>query len=133
MAKNYSNNQTQFGIEEPILDGQTRMPKAEKVVVGPIDTVQIALVKKRQLLIIGATGLVLVVIGVLVLIGMNLGSGQVIPQISDQSPTPTPEVVDLSLREQIDLLTNQVEQFEKPSRSLVFPSVETDIRINELK
>jgi len=130
MPKDYL-SQTQFSIEEPILDGQAKMPEEEKKVEPDQLDKQAALKKKRLYFILAAVGSGLIIVGIIVLFGMSLSST---PQITQApSPTPTPVVVepDLGLREQIDVLVDEVNQYEKPSRSLVFPSVEADIRVPE--
>ena len=131
--KNNLPNQTQFTIEDPILSGRPHLPEEEKKPVEPEVKVVDLVKNRRKIIVVGVICLAFLIIGVYLL--LNVGGQQPATKTTVPEPTPTitPVPPDLSLREQIDVLSGKVSQFEKPSRNLVFPPVQTNIRIAEPK
>ena len=130
MTKEFVINQTQFASEEPLMDGQIRMPNEEHKEVDPQ---VLAFKTRRRVVIMAVSGFLLIVLGLYFVVKMSSKQTPNVGPLMEISPTPSSPEVELSLREQIDLLSNSVGQLERPSRGLAYPPVEVNIGVKELK
>lgn len=128
MSEKHTYNQTQFSLEEPFLE-RSQMPEPEvDLILDEMDEKLKAQAQKRKRMLIISLAVFIILIGFIWLLASfpKVPGGNVIDE-DLLSPTITPK--ELSLRQEIDLLVDQVDRSNRPSQSLVFPPVESEIRI----
>jgi len=127
MSKSQAYNQTQFSFEEPLAHGQAILPPKE------ITHEQLAAVRLRQKVnqkrILAILGTFLLLVGFVIWITSSWQPSSPSPSISQEVATVTPVPKTSSLRDEIDLLMNHVNQSNRISHSLVFPPIIEELKV----
>ena len=122
-----SYNQTQFSAENPLTHGRIELPPQE---VSPEELAkERALARKRRRTVVMLGGFLLIIIALGVLLASMIQPRPATePEVTNEDEVAV-EPQDLTLREEIDQLILEVDKSNRASRTLVFPPVEAEIRI----
>ena len=122
-----SYNQTQFSTEDPLVHGRIELPPEE---VDPEELAeQQALFREKRKKVVMVLGFILVLVALIAIVITSWKPAiKSLPElIEEEVITPTPK--EMTLREEINQLILEVDKSNRASRTLVFPPVKAELRI----
>lgn len=122
MEENYNQNQTQFSIEEPILE----VPQLE------IDSIATQSKKKIPPIVFIIIGVVVLLITIIIVAALNRPE-EVVEELTTEKPTPT-LVQELSpIEKKLQVAIDKLEKANPTTEEHPFPPVNLELRIDEAK
>jgi hypothetical protein len=122
MEENYNQNQTQFSIEEPILE--TPQPEIDPTAVQPK--------KKTKPIVYIIIGVVVLLITIIILAALNRPE-EVVEELTIEEPTPT-LVQELSpIEKKLQVAVDKLEKANPTTEQYPFPPVDMELRIDDAK
>jgi len=133
MPQNYSEfsfDQTQFSLEEPLHENLAQLPQEEKPVE---DKPKVPLLKRKKVVAGIIAGIIFFVIILLVIVNAIIARSRR-PIAPDITPLPTGAGGPTHpIEAKIDTLEDQLKAYDESQSNLVMPAVDFEISIDEVK